>query len=110
MEKTSSARIAREEIPAETPDGQEVAELSGDQVTGLDRHVEAHDEMANSSRAEVAGIESPVEAPDDACQDMGKTSNARIIREEIPTETLEGQEVLDLGVPVYLCRAEDESM
>ena len=47
-----------------------MAELIGDQVTGLDRHVEAPDDghwvqVAESSCAEVAGIEYPVEAPDD---------------------------------------------
>ena len=44
MGKSSNARIAREKLPAETPEGQEVAELIGDQVTGLDRHVEAPDD------------------------------------------------------------------
>ena len=79
----------------------QVAESSCAKVPGRENPVEAPDDrhweqVAKPSCAEVAGLDRPDEAPDDACQDMGKTSNARIAREEIPAETPDGQEVAEL--------------
>ena len=51
MGKSSNARVARKETTDKAPDDGHwgrVAELIGDQVTGLDRHVEAPDDAEPS--------------------------------------------------------------
>ena len=75
MEKSSKERVARKETTAEVPNylnWGRVAELSGDKVTGLERHVEATDVVEESSSAEVAA-----EKP---------SQDAKVARKEITDE------------------------
>merc|ERR1712030_26894 len=70
--------------------GVQVAESSGVQVPGKEIPVEVpHREQETKPSCAVIctgepGSDKPDEAPDDACQDMGTTRNARIAGEEIP--------------------------
>ena len=72
METTRSARIARKETPDEATDVSlehwgRGAELVGDQVTRLERHVESHEDVEESSGAEVAA-EKPSQDLEGKCQ------------------------------------------
>ena len=74
MEESSSAKVARKETTDEATDVSlehwgRGAELIGDQVAGLEKHVEATDVVeesggAKSSREKVPGVESPDEVLD----------------------------------------------
>ena len=64
--------------------------LGGNPVEAPDREQETKPSCAESCAGEVPRSDRPDEAPDDACQDIGKTSNVRVARDE-------GQEVSDLG-------------
>ena len=113
--ESSGAEVPGRESPVKAPDweqetkpscaeicaGEAGSDQASKEVPGRESPVEAPDreQVAKPSCAEICagepGSDKPDEAPDDACQGMGTTRDARIAGEEIPRG--EEKEVSDLA-------------